>query len=73
MAVTATALDSLMIARYQTGTTASGAPILRKKTLTVKATASHQDIVDVANALYNLTQHTLTDVQRNDCFALTEE
>ncbi len=54
MAITATTLDSVMITRYQTGVTEGGAPIQRQKSIAVKATATHQDIADVAAALFSL-------------------
>lgn len=73
MAITATSLDSVMIARYQTGVTASGSPVVRQKSFAVKATATHQDIADVAAALFSLSQHPLLERRRNDCFALEDE
>lgn len=73
MAITATALDSVMITRYQTGVTTSGSPIVRQKSFAVKATATHQDIADVAAALLSLSQHPLIERRRNDCFTLVEE
>lgn len=74
MAVTATPLESILVARYQTGVTVSGSPILRQKSLAgVKTTATDQDVYDVATALFNLLQYPLIDVRRDNRFDLINE
>ncbi|NLO97266.1 MAG: DUF1659 domain-containing protein [Peptococcaceae bacterium] len=74
MAIITTPLDSTFVARYQIDTSGSGAPITRQKTFSgVKATASSEDIYEVASALFNLLQYPLLEVRRDDRFALTEE
>jgi len=71
MAVVSTPLDSILVARYQTGISVSGSPILRQKSLAgVKSTAADQDVYDVAVALFNLLQYPLVDVRRDNRFEL---
>ncbi|RJE47209.1 MULTISPECIES: DUF1659 domain-containing protein [unclassified Dehalobacter] len=74
MTLVVNTLDSVMATRYQTGTTAGGAPVLRQKSLTgVKATATDQDVYDVAVALSSLVDYPLTDIRRLKIFELTDE
>jgi len=74
MAVTANLLDSSFTARFQTGISVSGAPIIRQKTFSgVKASATAQDIYDVADALFGLLTYPLVEVQRNDRFGLVNQ
>lgn len=74
MAVIATQLDSVVIARYQTGVSASGAPILSQKSLAgIKASATDQDAHDVVSTLFGLLQYPLAGVRRDNRFDLTDE
>ncbi|UWG96470.1 DUF1659 domain-containing protein [Dehalobacter sp. DCM] len=74
MALVVTALDSTLATRFQTGTTAGGGPVLRQKSLTgVKATATDQDVYDVAVALSGLVDYPLTDIRRMNIFELADE
>ncbi|NLM20129.1 MAG: DUF1659 domain-containing protein [Peptococcaceae bacterium] len=74
MPLVSTPLDSTFVARYQIGTSDSGAPITRQKTFGgVKATASSEDIYEIVVALFGLLQYPLLEVRRDDRFALTDE
>ena len=74
MAVVATPLDSVLVARYQIGVSASGAPILRQKSLAgIKASATDQDAYDVVSALFGLLQYPLIGVRRDNRCDLTDE
>jgi len=71
MAVSAVAKGSVLVVTYQTGLNASGAPILRQRSLAnVKAEAADQDVFDVAQALYGLQQYPLITVRRDNRFEL---
>ena len=74
MAVVSTPLDSLLVARYQIGVSASGSPILRQKSLTgIKTAATNQDVYDVVSALFGLLQYPLIEVRRNNQFDLVNQ
>ncbi|XCH78702.1 MAG: DUF1659 domain-containing protein [Candidatus Dehalobacter alkaniphilus] len=74
MAVVSTSMNSVIAARYQTGISSSGSPILRQKSLTgIKNTATDQDIYDVASVLFSLLQYPLVDVRRDNRFTLVNE
>jgi hypothetical protein len=73
MPVVTTPLDSAMVIRYQTGVSANGAPILRQKSLPIKASAADQDVFDVAAALFSLLQYPLAEVRRTKCDALINQ
>ncbi|NLI93397.1 MAG: DUF1659 domain-containing protein [Peptococcaceae bacterium] len=74
MAVMSTALDSILVIRYQTGVSASGSPLLRQKSLAgVKANAADQDVYDVAAALFSLLQYPLIEVRRDNRFDLVSQ
>lgn len=74
MAVVSTPLDSVFVARYQTGVSTGGAPVIRQKTFTgIKTTASDQDVYDVASALFGLLQYPLIEVRRDNRFDLVNE
>jgi len=74
LAVTEITLNSILAARYQTGTTPSGGPQLRKKSLNyVKPEATAQDLYDVVTALFSLTQYPLTNVLLSRNSELIEE
>ena len=77
MAVSTTSLNSTLIVKYQTGTTPSGSPELKQKSLNylnyLKADASEQDVYDVAAALLSLGQHPVTNVLLRKNFELLDE
>ncbi|NLL52954.1 MAG: DUF1659 domain-containing protein [Peptococcaceae bacterium] len=74
MPLVSTQLDSAFVARYQTGTTDSGAPISKQKTFGgVKATATSEDIYEIVVALFGLLQYPLLEVRRDDRFDLADE
>ena len=69
MAIASIPLNLALVVKYQVGTTAAGAPILRQKTLNgVKFDAETQDIYDVAMALFDLVDYPVIQVilRRND-------
>ncbi len=69
MAVATVAKGSVLVVTYQTGLNASGAPILRQRSLVnVKAAALDQDVFDVAQALYGLQQYPVITVRRDNRF-----
>lgn len=71
MAVSTVAKGSVLVVTYQTGLNASGAPILRQRSLVnVKAAALDQDVFDVAQALYGLQQHPVITVRRDNRFEI---
>lgn len=74
MAVISNPLDSILVARYQTGVSTSGSPILRQKSLAgVKTTALDQDIYDVAAGLFSLLKYPLIEVHRENRFELVNQ
>lgn len=74
MAIVVTPLDSVLVARYQTGISGSGSPILSQKSLAgIKATAEDQDVYDVTAALFSLLQYPLVEVRRDNRFDLIDE
>lgn len=74
MAVSTTSLNSTLIVKYQTGTTPTGGPELKQKSLNyLKADASEQDVYDVAAALLSLGQHPVTNVLLRKNFELLDE
>ncbi|RNC62807.1 MAG: hypothetical protein AWM53_01907 [Candidatus Dichloromethanomonas elyunquensis] len=74
MAVVSNTLDATVAARYQTGISANGSPILRQKTFAgIKANASDQDVYDVVAALFSLLQYPLIDVRRDQHFDLVNQ
>ena len=74
MAVVSTPIESVLVAQYQVGVSAGGAPISRQRSLSgIKTTASHQDIYDVATALFALLDYPLLEVRRDDRSELIEE
>lgn len=74
MSVVSTALDSILIARYQIGLSGSGSPVLRQKSLAgIKADAADQDVFDVAAALFSLLQYPLIEVRRDNRYDLVDQ
>jgi len=69
MAVSTTSLNSTLNVKYQTGTTPTGSPVIRQKSLNdMKTDATEQDIYDVATALFSMGQHPVTNVLlRKNC------
>ncbi|MCO5385762.1 MAG: DUF1659 domain-containing protein [Desulfosporosinus sp.] len=73
MAVVASSRDTVIVVTIQTGLTPQGAPILRQRSFNnVKANATDQDVYDIAAALYELQDHSLIGVRRDNRFDLTE-
>ncbi|WP_081963066.1 DUF1659 domain-containing protein [Desulfosporosinus sp. HMP52] len=74
MAVSTTSLNSTLIVKYQTGTTPTGGPELKQKSLNdLKSTASEQDVYDVAEALFSLGQNPVINVLLRKNFELLDE
>ena len=74
MAVIASAIDSVLVVFYQTGSTPEGSPILRQRSFSnVKSDALDQDVFDVANALYGLQDYPLTGVRRDNRVDLADD
>ncbi len=74
MAVVSTPKDSVLVARYQTGVSETGAPVLRQKSFSgIKASALDQDIYDVAAALFGLLEYPLIEVHRENLFDLVNQ
>lgn len=72
MAVLAVAKGTVLNITYQSGLNASGAPILRQRSLAnVKANALDQDVYDVAKALFGLQQYPVIAIRRDNRFELT--
>ncbi len=74
MAVTKVSTNSALKLELQTGVDDGGSPVYRTRSLNnVKATAADQDIFDVAAALADLQEYTLTGVGRQDNASLVSE
>ncbi|WP_407314232.1 DUF1659 domain-containing protein [Desulfosporosinus sp. SB140] len=74
MAVSTTSLNSTLIVKYQTGTTPTGDPELKQRSLNyLKADTTDQDVYDVAAALFSLGQHPVTNVLLRKNFELLDE
>ncbi|KGK82913.1 hypothetical protein DP73_20160 [Desulfosporosinus sp. HMP52] len=74
MAVSTTSLNSTLIVKYQTGTTPTGGPELKQKSLNdLKSNASEQDVYDVAAALFSLGQNPVINVLLRKNFELLDE
>ena len=74
MAVNSLPLNSTLIVKYQAGSTPSGSPILKQKSLNdLKANSTEQDLYDVASALFSLAQHSVITVQLRKNFELQDE
>ncbi|SDG29942.1 DUF1659 domain-containing protein [Desulfosporosinus hippei] len=74
MSIIVEALNSALIAIYQSGSTPAGSPVTRQKSLSyVRADASEEALYDVAQALFSLSQQPLQDVQLRRNFRLIEE
>jgi len=74
MAVLETPLGSTLRLTLETGVDLEGSPILKNRNFrNVKATATDQDVFDVANLLVTLQQHPLNAVQRIDESSLASE
>lgn len=74
MSVLSEPLNSALIAIYQTGSTSTGDPVTRQKSLSyVRPDASEEALYNVAQALFSLSMQSLLDVQLRKNFRLTEE
>ncbi|AFQ43533.1 DUF1659 domain-containing protein [Desulfosporosinus meridiei] len=74
MPIISESLNSALIAIYQTGSTPTGTPVTRQKSLSyVRADATEADLYDVAQALFSLSEQQLVDVQLRKNFRLIEE
>ena len=73
MAVNKTIVGTTLRMQFQTGVDGNGDPVYLTKSLNnVKDTAVDQDIYDVALALSQLQEHTITSVMRVDTGRLEE-
>lgn len=73
MAITKVPGNSALRLTLNIGTSGTGSPILRNKSLTnVKSTALDQDIFDVANALADLQDYPLNGIIRVDNATIIE-
>jgi hypothetical protein len=73
MAVISTPLSSQVVVKYQAGATATGTPIIKQKTLNyVKASATDEDVYQVATALLSLTKHPVIQTILRKNFDLTD-
>lgn len=74
MAVTKVSTNSALKLELQTGISEGGNPVYRTRSLNnVKATATDQDIYDVAAVLADLQEYTLTGIGRQDNASLVNE
>ena len=74
MPVVATYENSLLVARYQTGVSEGGSPIVRQKSISgIKETATDQQVYNAAQGLFSLVQYDLAQVRRDNRLLLTEE
>ena len=74
MPVVATHENSLLVARYQTGVSEGGAPIVRQKSMSgIKETTTDQQVYDAAQALFGLVQYDLVQVRRDNRLLLNLE
>ena len=73
MAVIASPKDTVVVVTFQTGLTTQGSPKISQRSLAnVKASASDQDVYDVAVALYGLQVYPLIGVRRDNRIDLAE-
>ncbi|SDI01019.1 DUF1659 domain-containing protein [Desulfosporosinus hippei] len=73
MAVIASNRDSVIVVTVQTGQTPEGAPILRQRSFSnVRASATDQDVYDIAVALFELQDLSLIGVRRDNRIDLIE-
>lgn len=74
MAVIANPLSSIVVVKFQTGTTPTGAVEIRQKSLNnVLADAVIDDIYRVAKALFSLSDYQMLGVVLRKNFELIEE
>lgn len=74
MAVVSTPLGTTLVVQYQAGLTDTGAPVIRRKSLTgIKSNAADQDIYEAAAALFNLIEYPLISVRRDNSSELTDQ
>jgi len=74
MSIIAEPLNSALVATYQTGSTPTGTPVTRQKSLSyVRSDASEEALYNVAQALFSLSLHPLLEVLSRKNFRLTEE
>jgi len=61
-----------MVLEVQTGLTPTGGAISSSRSINVKASATDQDIFDIATAMQALSDYPLIGVRREDHFDLAE-
>ncbi|HBW38470.1 DUF1659 domain-containing protein [Desulfosporosinus sp. BICA1-9] len=74
MPIISSGVETEMVVRYQTGTTAEGSPVIRQKSFSgLKMDVSDEDLYEVATTLFNLLEYPLVSVTRNNRFDLAVE
>ena len=74
MPIISSGIETEMVVRYQTGTTAAGSPVFRQKAFSgLKMDVSDEDLYEAATTLFALLEYPLVFVTRNNRFDLTEE
>ncbi|EHQ91122.1 DUF1659 domain-containing protein [Desulfosporosinus youngiae] len=74
MPIITESLNSTLVAVYQSGSTPTGSPVTRQKSLNyVRSDASEEALYDVARALFSLSLHPLLEVLQRKNFRLIEE
>ncbi|NLY42819.1 MAG: DUF1659 domain-containing protein [Clostridiaceae bacterium] len=67
MPVLTNPLNSRLQVKYSVGTDENGNSIIRTKTFSnIKASASNQDLMDVAQQLFSVQKHQVTSIIRVD-------
>ncbi|HHY26120.1 MAG TPA: DUF1659 domain-containing protein [Desulfitobacterium dehalogenans] len=74
MPVLALPLTSTLTVKCETGTTPSGSPLIRKKSITgLKSTATDGDLHEIATALFSLVADQVVDITVSRNSQLLEE
>ena len=74
MPIISSGVETEMVVRYQTGTTAEGSPVIRQKSFSgLKMDVSDEDLYEAATTLFALLEYPLVSVTRNNRFDLAEE
>ena len=74
MSVIVEPLSSALIVVYQDGYTPGGGPVSRQKSIAyVRNEASAERLYEIAHALFDLSLHSVLDVQLRKNFRLAEE
>lgn len=74
MSIISSGVETELVVRYQTGTTAEGSPVFRQKTFAgLKMDVTDEDLYEVASTLFALLEYPLVSVTRNNRFDLAVE